>query len=101
MLSSDMLLAAAVAEVHRLREALAYEAAVSQAHGGFATFPKSRRAYLEDQVARMASAARGDSAVAYAGVSSLSLRSVRRAFGVPDVLTVDRFAQDVSEAGSS
>ena len=64
----------------RFRQALAYEAAVTDAHLGYKTFPKSRRPYAEQQVERMRSAARGDGALY--SLSSRSLESARREAGM-------------------
>lgn len=77
---------AALDEVYRLRSALAYEASVSEAHGSYKTFPRSRRRSLDDQVERMRASARGGSEVAYAGTSYLSLRHALREAGASETL---------------
>lgn len=56
---------AALDEIHRLRNALAYEASVTEAHLDLVTFPKSRRPHADEQVARMRAAARGETRQAY------------------------------------
>lgn len=78
---------AALAEIHRLRRALAYEAAVLAVHLEYATFPKSRRMSAEGQVNRMRYAARGGAQAAYADVSSRSLYHTAAEAGVPITLT--------------
>ncbi|QKW15428.1 hypothetical protein [Verrucosispora sp. NA02020] len=77
---------AALDEIHRLRAVLAYEAAVTAAHLGYATFPKSRREAAENQVERMRSAARGEPA-SHGSVSHMSLRHGLREAGASETLT--------------
>lgn len=78
---------AALDEIRRLRQALAYEAAVTAAHLNYATFPKSRRAIAAGQVERMRAAARGETRTAYADVSHLSLRHALGQADAPTTLT--------------
>ena len=69
----------AEAEVTRLREALAYEARVVEAHyEGYKTFPKTRRKYAEEQVERMRRAALGDWPYYGVGYFSRSLQGLKR-----------------------
>ena len=57
---------AALDEIYRLRRALAFEARVAEAHyEGLKSYPKSRRGYAEEQVARMREAAAGNADVQY------------------------------------
>jgi hypothetical protein len=58
----------ALDEIFRLRQALAYEAAVTDAHLGLKTFPKSRRKAAEGQISRMRGAARGEARRTYSEV---------------------------------
>lgn len=74
-------------EVYALRRALAYEASVVAAHLTLKSFPKSRREFAENQIERMRLAACGGSALAYAGTSSLSLRSAFKEAGASESLT--------------
>lgn len=53
-------LSVAVDEIYALRAMLADEASIIEAHLGYKTFPKTRRAFAEAQVERMRQAARGD-----------------------------------------
>jgi hypothetical protein len=57
----------ALDEIYRLRQALAYEASVVDAHLGLKSFPASRRRFAEDQVKRMRRAAIGEFFQAYGG----------------------------------
>jgi hypothetical protein len=84
MTDDDMLThySAALDEIFRLRTALAYEAAVIEAHLGLVTFPKSRRDVAEGQVERMKAAASGNALVPYAGVASWALDSARERAGM-------------------
>lgn len=90
------LYSAALDEIYRLREALAYEAGGIENHTSYATFPKSRRSIAAQQIERMRSAARGDSQVAYAGLNSAVLRGALREAGAPDTLTRWQFEQQVA-----
>lgn len=78
---------AALDEIYRLRQALAYEASVLAVHLGYASFPKSRRGHAENQVERMRQAARGATLEAYHDTSHLSLGHAAREAGVPKTLT--------------
>jgi hypothetical protein len=53
-------LSTAVDEIYFLRAVLADEAAIIEAHLGYKTFPKARRAFAEQQVERMRRIARGE-----------------------------------------
>lgn len=57
----------ALDEIYRLRQALAYEARVVEAHLDLKSFPRSRRRFAEDQVKRMRRAAVGEFFRAYGG----------------------------------
>lgn len=94
---SDLeLLSAALDEIYRLRRAFAYESRVIEAHyEGLKTFPKSRRKIAEEQVARMREAVTS-SVVAYAGVSSQSLRRELANAGGRPLLTVASWRDEVT-----
>lgn len=87
-------LSAAMDEIWRLRRAIAYEAEVVVAHTGYRTFPKTRRAIAEEQVERMRKAARGNSQLAYAGTSSISLRQALPRIGAPQTYTLGDFIHE-------
>ena len=75
-------------EVFRLRRALAYEARVVEAQTlDLKALGKGRRGHLEDCIERMQLAALGDSEIAYAGTSSMSLRSAVRRIRAKETLT--------------
>ncbi|MFF0822454.1 hypothetical protein ACFYUR_18995 [Micromonospora haikouensis] len=76
----------ALDEIHRLRAALAYEAGVTAAHLSYATFPKSRRAFAEEQVQRMRAAARGEANSAYT-ISGWRMQAALRDAGASVTLT--------------
>lgn len=80
-------------EVYRLRAALAYEAAVVEAHTHLKTFPKSRRQRAADQVERMRAASRGEARRSYASDKVLfeSLLSALRMAGADSSLTRGQF----------
>lgn len=87
---------AALDEIYRLREALAYEAVVTDTHLAYRTFPKSRRGSAENQVERMRAAARGESQRAYAPVSHLVLRHCLGEAGASETLTRHQFDREWS-----
>ena len=74
-------LSRALDEIYRLRTLLAYEAGVLGVHTEYKSFPKSRRDAAIRQMERMVGAAAGNSEVAMAGISSLSLRAARERAG--------------------
>ena len=88
-MSADMLAhySAALDEIYRLRQLLAYEARVVEATLDYKSFPKSRRAAHEAQVERMRFAARGNAEDEVGNLSHLSLRACMREAGMPDTLT--------------
>lgn len=92
---------AALDEIWRLRRALAYEARVVEAHTGFATFPKSRRAIAHEQVRRMQAAARGEVEVVYAGTSRMSLDQAMTDAGAERTLTRYQFEQEKARGGEA
>jgi hypothetical protein len=59
----------------QMRALCAYEADVIEAHLSYATFPKTRRRYAEDQIKRLRALARGEYPVQAYGFSYLALRS--------------------------
>lgn len=86
---------AALDEIYRLRQALAYEALVCAVHGDYKTFPKSRRDVLANQVERMQKAARGLSGHAYGGLMGQSLRLALRDAGASETLTRTQFEAEI------
>lgn len=90
---------AALDEICRLRNALAYEASVLAIHLDYKSFPKSRRGVAIGQVERMRSAACGAGAVAYAGVSYLSLRWAMSTAGAPQTLTRSQWEASLPRRG--
>ena len=86
-------LSAALDEIFRLRQALAYEAAVIHEHTRFASFPKSRRAWAEAQIERMRKAAEFGGKVAYADVNPGSLRIEAANCGLT-TMTREQFAKE-------
>jgi DNA invertase Pin-like site-specific DNA recombinase len=90
------LLSAALDEIFVLRQAMAYEARVVEAHyEALKSFPKSRRKIAEEQVVRMRTAVHGASK-AYAGTNSESRRQIARACGF-DTLTMYQWINEVGE----
>jgi len=77
----------ALDEIYRLRAALAIEAGITESHLDLVTFPKSRRSYAEDQVARMRAAARGDSEQAYGDFDGWAKQSALEQAGASATLT--------------
>lgn len=71
----------ALAEIGRLRQALAYEARVLDAHTRTRGFPTSRKAAAAAQVERMEQAAAGLSASAYAAIGDGALQHAIRFAG--------------------
>lgn len=86
-------LSEALDEIWRLRLALAYEAGGIEAHLGYKTFPKTRRAIAEEQVKRMRLAVTR-SELAYAGKSSQVMRSCAKECGF-DHLTRYSWTQEM------
>jgi hypothetical protein len=75
-------------EVFQLRRALAYESQVIEAQVmDVKALGQGRRGHVEDSIERMILAALGDSSIAYAGTSSISLRHAIRSIGAQDCLT--------------
>jgi hypothetical protein len=89
-------LSAALDEIYRLRQVLAYEACGIEAHLDYATFPKSRRAVAEDQVARMRLAAAGHSQAAYAGKSHTVMRMALREAGASETFTRNQWQAEIT-----
>lgn len=85
---------AAIDEVYRLRRALAHEADVTNTYLGYKGFPKSRRKVAADSIEQMKASARGESTVAYAGTSYLSLKHAMREAEAPALLTVAQFESE-------
>ena len=77
----------ALDEIFALRQALAYEGAIIEAHLEYRTFPKSRSAIARAQVERMQRSARGEVLKTYAGKPRLSLQGALRQAGAPATLT--------------
>jgi collagenase-like PrtC family protease len=77
---------AALDEIYRLRQALAYEADVVTAQTDL-KLSKRRRSEIDASVERLRAAARGEAQRVYAGTSSLSLRGSLKRAGAPDTLT--------------
>jgi hypothetical protein len=86
-MNDEQLLSLAIDEIYILRRALAYEASVTDAHLGYATFPKGRREVAEAQIARMRQAARGGVGLAYVDRSWMSLRASLIDAGARETLT--------------
>lgn len=78
---------AALDEIYRLRQLLAYEALCVRATLEYRTFPKSRRDVHERQIKRLQAAARGQSQVVTAPISSTVLRHALTEAGASDLLT--------------
>lgn len=85
---------AALDEIWRLRRLLAYEAGVLEAHLGYKSFPKTRRAFAEQQVARMQDAARGHSDKEAVATHSLSTRHITQGLGMKQTLTCHAWETD-------
>jgi hypothetical protein len=95
--TDDMLryYSAALDEIYHLRRALQFEARVVEAHyEDYKTFPKTRRAIAEEQVARMRTAATGKTERAYAGMNQQSLDASANE-AMPDGLSRSRFEREV------
>lgn len=92
-------------EVFRLRRALAYEALVVEAQTlDVKALGKGRREELEASIERMQLAALGDSTLAYADVSSHSLRYAVRSLFAKETLTRwnwRNWRQEAAESGGS
>lgn len=95
----EQALTAALDEIWWLRQALAYEAEILAAHLAYRTFPKSRRRYAAEQLTRMAFAAGGHAAAAYAACDPRALRSALQRAGAP-TLTFDQFLTETGIGGS-
>lgn len=80
-------LSRALDEIWHLRRALAYEAAVNEAHLQLKTFPKSRRQIVLGQIERMREAARGAVLRAYAGLHTQSIDGAMDRAGAEPTLT--------------
>lgn len=87
----------ALDEIFLLRSALAYEAETLRNHLALASFPKSRRASAEEQIARMLASAKGGCATAYAEVGSWNLGRVRDHHRIR---TLTRSQFEAEEAGT-
>lgn len=74
------LLSAALDEIYFLRQGMAYEAAVVEAHLSLKSFPKSRRKYAEEQIERMRAAVTKGARETYPGVQYLSQEVLRLRF---------------------
>lgn len=89
----------ALDEIFRLRRALAYEAAITDAHLGLKTFPKSRRRAAENQISRMRDAARGRARNAYAEPKiRATLALAMQLAEAEDALTRTQFEAEVDGA---
>ena len=83
------MLSAALDEIYALRRGLIYEARVSEVHGGYKTFPKTRRQALEDQVARMRQA------VAEGATGTYTYQSMRGVPHTPETLTTTEWMAEI------
>jgi hypothetical protein len=83
-------LSVAVDEIYFLRALLADEADILEAHLALKTFPKSRRAYAEEQLERMRFAAAGN--VMDVLRSGFSAQIALRRAGIVGTLTNDQWA---------
>lgn len=82
----------AIDEIYALRALLANEADILRAHLDFKTFPKSRRAFAEQQIERMILAASGDYQRAQAHKDYDGKRALSR-MGIDNILTNGQWAE--------
>lgn len=94
--AADMLAhySAALDEVFRLRQALAYEARVSESLLSYTSLPVGARKKAEGQVERMRRSARGEVEAVYAEVPNHHRQSVMRQAGMHPTLTRGQWEAD-------
>lgn len=90
---------AALDEIYALRAALASEARIIEAHLDLKSFPKSRRAFAEQQVSRMQAAAKyGTRGRAYSTDRHYDRKAALRSAGAGECLGRSQFEREVDRS---
>lgn len=94
-------LSRALDEVYRLRTAMAVEAVFLAGHLDYSTLPKTRRQVIEEQLARLRAASRGDR-TSHREFDDRQQREARDQAGMDHLLTRYMFSQEgIADAEST